>query len=149
MARDALGIIETQGFAPLVIAADAAVKSANVELVEWRKVGSGYVSFVIEGDVAAVKSAIEAGVEAASKIGEVLSQLIRCYGDTLQGSITNFFERSLILFEKQQQEISKNMFNPMSFMTEIAEQNLNLWKDLQESFFSATVPKKSTKNNEK
>jgi polyhydroxyalkanoate synthesis repressor PhaR len=80
---------------------------------------------------------------------EVLSQLIRCYGDTLQGSITNFFERSLILFEKQQQEISKNMFNPMSFMTEIAEQNLNLWKDLQESFFSATVPKKSTKNNEK
>ena len=76
MARDALGIIETQGFAPLVVAADAAVKSANVELVEWRKVGSGYVSFVIEGDVAAVKSSIEAGVEAASKVGEVLSQLI-------------------------------------------------------------------------
>ncbi len=76
MARDALGIIETQGFAPLVVAADAAVKSANVELIEWRKVGSAYVSFVIEGDVAAVKSSIEAGVEAASKIGEVLSQLI-------------------------------------------------------------------------
>ena len=53
--RDALGIIETKGFAPLVIAADAAVKSANVELLEWRKVGGGYVYFVIEGDVAAVK----------------------------------------------------------------------------------------------
>ncbi len=76
MARDALGIIETQGLAPLVIAADAAMKSANVELIEWRKVGSGYVSFVIEGDVAAVKSSIEAGVNAASKVGEVLSQLI-------------------------------------------------------------------------
>ena len=53
-----------------------AVKSANVEIVEWRKVGSGYVSFVIEGDVAAVRSAIDSGVESASKIGEVLSQLI-------------------------------------------------------------------------
>jgi len=79
---------------------------------------------------------------------EVLSQLIRCYGDTFQGSITNFFERSLILFEKQHQEISKNRFNPMSFMTEIAEQNLNLWKDLQENLFSATVPKKLKKKEE-
>ena len=74
--RDALGIIETKGFAPLVIAADAAVKSANVELIEWRKVGGGFVSFVIEGDVAAVKSSIEAGIEAGSKVGEVTSQLI-------------------------------------------------------------------------
>lgn len=74
--RNAIGIIETKGFACLVLAADAAVKSANVELIEWRKVGSGYVSFVIEGDVAAVKSAVEAGVEAASKAGEVISQLI-------------------------------------------------------------------------
>ena len=74
--KDALGIIETKGFAPLVIAADAAVKSANVELLEWRKVGGGYVSFVIEGDVAAVKSSIEAGIEAATKVGEVTSQLI-------------------------------------------------------------------------
>ena len=74
--RDALGIIETKGFAPLVVAADAAVKSANVELLEWRKVGGGYVSFVIEGDVAAVKSSIEAGMEAGLKVGEVTSQLI-------------------------------------------------------------------------
>ena len=75
-ARNAIGILETKGFACLVLAADAAVKSANVELVEWRQVGSGYVSFVIEGDVAAVRSSIEAGTEAASKVGQVLSQLI-------------------------------------------------------------------------
>ena len=56
--RNAIGILETKGFAPLVLGADAAVKSANVELVEWRQVGSGYVSFVVEGDVAAVRSAI-------------------------------------------------------------------------------------------
>lgn len=75
-ARNALGILETKGFACLVIGADAAIKSANVELIEWRQVGSGYVSFVIEGDVAAVRSAIEAGAEAASRTGEVISQLV-------------------------------------------------------------------------
>jgi microcompartment protein CcmL/EutN len=74
--RNAIGILETKGFAPLVLGADAAVKSANVELVEWRQVGSGYVSFVVEGDVAAVRSAIDAGNEAASRVGEVMSQLV-------------------------------------------------------------------------
>ena len=74
--KNAIGILETKGFAALVLGADAAVKAANVELVEWRQVGSGYVSFVIEGDVAAVRSAIDAGNEAASKAGEVLSQLV-------------------------------------------------------------------------
>ena len=74
--KNAIGILETKGFAPLVLGADAALKSANVELVEWKQVGSGYVSFVVEGDVAAVKSAIDAGAEAASKAGEVMSQLV-------------------------------------------------------------------------
>jgi ethanolamine utilization protein EutM len=74
--RNAIGILETKGFAPLVQGADAALKAANVDLVEWRQVGSGYVSFVVEGDVAAVRSAIEAGAESASKIGQVVSQLI-------------------------------------------------------------------------
>lgn len=74
--KKAIGVIETRGFAPLVQGADAAVKAANVDLVEWRQVGSGYVSFVIEGDVAAVRSALDAGVDAASRVGEVLSQLV-------------------------------------------------------------------------
>ena len=74
--RKAIGIIETKGFACLVLAADAAVKTANVELVEWRRIGGGYVSFVIEGDVAAVRSAIDAGVESASGAGGVLSQVV-------------------------------------------------------------------------
>lgn len=74
--KKAIGILETKGFAPLVQGADAALKSANVDLVEWRQVGSGYVSFVVEGDVAAVQSAIDAGAEAASRIGEVISQLV-------------------------------------------------------------------------
>ena len=74
--KNAIGILETKGFAPLMQGADAALKAANVELVEWRQVGSGYVSFVVEGDLAAVRSAIESANDAAAKIGEVLSQLI-------------------------------------------------------------------------
>ena len=74
--KNAIGILETLGFAPLVQGADAALKAANVDLIEWRQVGSGYVSFVIEGDVAAVRSAIDTAAEAASRIGEVTSQLV-------------------------------------------------------------------------
>jgi ethanolamine utilization protein EutM len=74
--KSAIGILETRGFAPLVIGADAALKAANVELVEWRQIGSGYVSIVIQGDVAAVRSAIDAGADSASKIGDVVSQLV-------------------------------------------------------------------------
>jgi ethanolamine utilization protein EutM len=74
--KNAIGILETKGFAPLIQGADAALKSANVELIEWRQVGSGYVSFVVAGDVAAVRSAIDAAANAASKIGDVVSQLV-------------------------------------------------------------------------
>ena len=74
--KNAIGVLETKGFAPLVQGADAALKAANVDMIEWRQVGSGFVSFVIEGDVAAVRAAIEAGASSASKVGEVISQLI-------------------------------------------------------------------------
>ncbi len=74
--KNAIGILETKGFAPLILGADTALKAANVDLIEWRQVGSGYVSFTVEGDVAAVRSAIEAAAEAASKIGEIISSLI-------------------------------------------------------------------------
>jgi len=72
----AIGVLETKGFTPLIEGADAAVKSADVDIVEWRQVGSGYVSFVVEGEVAAVRSAIEAAVASASRIGEVISELV-------------------------------------------------------------------------
>lgn len=73
---DALGIIETVGFTAAVQAADAAVKSANIKLGKWIKVGGGRVSIVIRGDVASVKAAVEAGVQAASSIGSVASELV-------------------------------------------------------------------------
>ena len=58
---DALGMIETRGFVGMVEAADAMVKAAKVELVGYEKVGGGYVTAVVRGDVAAVKAATEAG----------------------------------------------------------------------------------------
>ena len=72
----AIGVLETKGFVPLIEGADAAVKSAAVDVVEWRKVGSGLVSFVIEGEVAAVRSAMESAVASASRVGEVVSELV-------------------------------------------------------------------------
>jgi len=69
----ALGLIETKGLVALIEAGDAALKSANVQLVGWNKVGSGYVTIMVTGDVAAVKAATDAGSSAASKVGEVLS----------------------------------------------------------------------------
>jgi ethanolamine utilization protein EutM len=75
MARmvEALGMIETKGFVTLVEASDAMMKAANVEFLGWDKVGSGLVSAFVTGDVAAVKAATDAGANAASRIGEVIS----------------------------------------------------------------------------
>src|SRR5438046_793266 len=70
---EALGMIETKGFIALVEASDAMMKAANVQLVGWDKVGSGLVSAFVTGDVAAVKSATDAGAAAAGRIGEVVS----------------------------------------------------------------------------
>lgn len=70
---EALGMIETRGFAAMVQAADAMVKAAKVELVGYEKIGGGYVTAIVRGDVAAVKAAIEAGVQGAEKVGEVIS----------------------------------------------------------------------------
>ena len=72
MSQRSLGLIETFGLLPAVEAADAAVKSANVELVgyEFAK-GSGMTVVKVEGDVGAVKAAIAAASVAASKVGKV------------------------------------------------------------------------------
>lgn len=70
---EALGMIETKGFVGLVEASDAMVKAARVELVGYERIGGGYVTAVVRGDVAAVKAAVEAGSRAAEKVGELVS----------------------------------------------------------------------------
>src|SRR2546430_10409224 len=66
---DALGLIETKGFVGMVEAADAMVKAAKVELVGYEKIGGGYVTAIVRGDVAAVKAATEAGARGAERGG--------------------------------------------------------------------------------
>lgn len=72
MAQAAIGMIETKGIVPLIEATDAMLKSANVDMVGWDKVGSGFVTSFVTGDVAAVKAAVDAGAAAAGKIGQVV-----------------------------------------------------------------------------
>ncbi len=69
----AKGFIETRGLVAAVEAADAMVKAANVELVGKETIGGGYVTIIIQGDVGAVKAAVDAGVTAAKKVGEIVS----------------------------------------------------------------------------
>jgi len=73
---EALGIIETVGFTSAIQAADAAVKSANVKLGKWIKVGGGRVCIVMRGEVAAVKAAVDAGATAAKAVGTVSGSLV-------------------------------------------------------------------------
>jgi len=70
---DALGLIETKGFVGMVEAADAMVKAAKVELVGFEKIGGGYVTAIVRGDVAAVKAATEAGARSAERVGQLVS----------------------------------------------------------------------------
>ena len=70
---EALGMVEVRGYVALVEAADAMLKAARVELVKYESVDAGYVTAIVRGDVAAVKSAVDAGAAAAARIGEVFS----------------------------------------------------------------------------
>jgi len=70
---DALGMIETRGFIGMVEASDAMVKAAKVDLIGCEKIGGGFVTAIVRGDVAAVKAATEAGSRAAERVGELVS----------------------------------------------------------------------------
>ena len=69
MDTNALGMIETKGLVGAIEAADAMVKSANVQLIGKEQVGGGLVTVLVRGDVGAVKAATDAGAAAAEKVG--------------------------------------------------------------------------------
>ena len=73
MVQQAIGMIECKGLCALLEACDAALKAANVVLVGWEKIGSGYVTVFFRGDVASVKAATDAGAAAAAQVGSVVS----------------------------------------------------------------------------
>jgi ethanolamine utilization protein EutM len=70
---DALGLIETKGLIGVIEATDAMLKAANVSLAGRVGIGGGYVTTLVRGDVGSVRAAVEAGAEAASRVGELVS----------------------------------------------------------------------------
>jgi ethanolamine utilization protein EutM len=70
---DALGLIETRGLIGAIEAADAMVKTANVQLIGKEYIGAGYVTVMARGDVGAIKAATDAGAAAARRVGELIS----------------------------------------------------------------------------
>jgi ethanolamine utilization protein EutM len=73
MAQQALGMIETKGYAAIVEAADAMLKAADVTAGQYKAIGAGIVSVSVRGDVGAVKAAVDAGAAAARRVGEVVA----------------------------------------------------------------------------
>lgn len=69
----AIGIIETRGLVAAIEAADTMAKAADIQIMGTEKIGSGLVSIIIQGEVGAVKAAVEAGVENAQRLGEVVA----------------------------------------------------------------------------
>ena len=73
---------------------------------------------------------------------QVLSQVIRFYGDALQSTLTSYLDRSFGLFVEQQNSMREQMqsvvtTDPMSFMRDMTEKNLSMWKEMQDSFLGA------------
>ncbi len=70
---NAIGLIETRGLTAAIEAADAMLKTAQVELVGMEKIGSGLITIIVKGEVGAVKAATEAGAENAQNLGELVA----------------------------------------------------------------------------
>ena len=70
---EAIGLIETRGYAGLVEASDAMVKAANVQLIKSIPIGGALITTIVQGDVGSVKAAVEAGKEAATRIGNLVA----------------------------------------------------------------------------
>lgn len=70
---EAIGLVETKGLVGLIEATDAMAKAANVTIVKRVSIAGGLVTVVVRGDVGSVRAAVEAGVQAAQQVGEVIA----------------------------------------------------------------------------
>ncbi|MBJ05824.1 MAG: carboxysome shell protein [Verrucomicrobiaceae bacterium] len=82
----ALGLIETKGYVGNVEAADAMAKAADVDLVKQVQIGGGFLTILVQGDVGSVKAAVDAGAEAADRVGELVGSHVipRPHADLLK-----------------------------------------------------------------
>ncbi|TBR22689.1 BMC domain-containing protein [bacterium] len=80
---EALGLVETKGFVGMIEATDAMAKSAKVRMLGYERIGSGLVTTLCRGEVAAVRAAVEAGGAAAQRVGELVAVHVipRPHGD--------------------------------------------------------------------
>jgi len=74
--QDAIGLLETRGLVALVEATDAMAKAANVQIAKRIQIGGGLVTTVVRGDVGSVRAAVEAGANAATRVGELVASHI-------------------------------------------------------------------------
>lgn len=83
---DSIGMIETRGYVGSVEASDAMVKAASVTLVRTVQIGGGLITVIVKGDVGSVKAAVDAGAEAAKRVGELVASHIipRPHADLLK-----------------------------------------------------------------
>ena len=83
---DSIGLVETRGYTGSIEASDAMVKAARVSLVRTVQIGGGFVTVVVKGDVGSVKASVEAGAEAAKRVGELVCShvIARPHSDLLK-----------------------------------------------------------------
>ncbi len=83
----AIGMIETKGWVALVEATDAMTKAANVEIVKTIQIGGALVTTIVRGDVGSVRAAVDAGAEAAGRVGELIAShvIARPHPELLEG----------------------------------------------------------------
>jgi ethanolamine utilization protein EutM len=83
---DSIGLVETRGYTGSIEASDAMVKAASVSLVRTVQIGGGFVTVVVKGDVGSVKASVEAGAEAAKRVGELVCShvIARPHSDLLK-----------------------------------------------------------------
>ena len=107
--EEAMGFIETRGLVAAIEAADAMVKAANVKLVSKEYAGGGLVTMTVKGDVGAVKAAVDAGAEAAKRIGELVSVHVipRPHSEVDKVISAKWLGREMARFQEQKQQLQK------------------------------------------
>ena len=83
---DSIGMVETKGLTGSIEASDAMVKAASVSLIKQIPIGGGFLTVLVKGDVGSVKAAVDAGSEAASRVGELVAShvMARPHDDLLK-----------------------------------------------------------------
>lgn len=141
----ALGLIETKGLIGAIEAADAMVKAANVKLVSKEKITAALVTIKIVGEVAAVKSAVDAGAAAAQRVGQlVAAHVIPRPDDEIECLISDSQIESKVRVEKPAQQKVRNLKDAPT-ITEPADSG-SLFSEVVNK--ELLIPKKKTESNQ-